>query len=251
MNTTAVDVSTIPPLRHREAMQLAATEYDRFVAAADALSEEDWSRQTANELWDVKAMLGHVLATMKANASIREMIRQQRLSGAAAKASGAYPVDELTALQVREHAESTPAEVKVGLTSMAPKALKGRRRTPAPLRAVRIDPGPPFDGKWRIGYVIDVIYTRDTWMHRSDLALAVDREMVLTADHDGRIVADVVREWAATHDQAFSLVLSGPAGGTYTSGTGGEHIELDAVEFCRILSGRGTGDGLLKTGVPF
>ena len=45
---------------------------------------------------------------------------------------------------------------------------------------------------------------------------------VLTADHDGVIVADVVAEWARRHGQPYQLKLTGPAGGSWTSGTGGE-----------------------------
>ncbi len=74
---------------------------------------------------------------------------------------------------------------------------------------------------------------------------------MLTADHDGVIVADVVAEWATRHRQPFTLHLTGPAGGTWVSGEGGPLIETDAVEFCRVLSGRGHGDGLLATQVPF
>ncbi|MDX1382582.1 MAG: hypothetical protein R3190_03005, partial [Thermoanaerobaculia bacterium] len=44
--------------------------------------------------------------------------------------------------------------------------------------------------------LFDTILTRDTWMHRTDLAEATGRPLELTADHDGRIVADVVAEWA-------------------------------------------------------
>jgi hypothetical protein len=47
------------------------------------------------------------------------------------------------------------------------------------------------------------------------------------------------------------LRLTGPAGGTFTRGEGGEEIAIDAVEFCRILSGRGIGSGLLNQEVPF
>jgi hypothetical protein len=36
-------------------------------------------------------------------------------------------------------------------------------------------------------------------MHRADAARAVDRPIELTATHDGRIVADVVAEWARRH----------------------------------------------------
>jgi hypothetical protein len=74
---------------------------------------------------------------------------------------------------------------------------------------------------------------------------------VLTAEHDGRLVTDVVSEWARRHGQPFTLTLTGDAGGVYVAGAGGEHIELDAVEFCRILSGRARGTGLLTTEVPF
>jgi hypothetical protein len=111
---------------------------------------------------------------------------------------------------------------------------------------------PPFDRDgWRLGYLMDVIYNRDAWMHRVDVRRAIAREMVLTSDHDGRLVSDVVTEWARRHGKPFTLSLTGPAGGSFVAGEGGDHIELDAVEFCRILSGRATGAGLLSTEVPF
>jgi len=54
-----------------------------------------------------------------------------------------------------------------------------------------------------------------------------------------------------TVGQPFTLELTGPAGGSFTSGSGGESIELDAVEFCCLLAGRGEPTGLLRTIVPF
>ena len=39
-----------------------------------------------------------------------------------------------------------------------------------------------------------MIITRDPWMHRLDLARATGQDLVLTADHDGVIVADVVAD---------------------------------------------------------
>ncbi len=88
-------------------------------------------------------------------------------------------------------------------------------------------------------------------MHRIDIARATGAPLDLSAEHDGRLVADVVQEWARAHAQPYELTLTGPAGGRCVRGTGGERIELDAVEFVRILSGRGTGRGLLATTVPF
>ena len=32
---------------------------------------------------------------------------------------------------------------------------------------------PPFDDeKWQFGYLVDTIFTRDTWMHRLDISRA-------------------------------------------------------------------------------
>jgi len=46
-------------------------------------------------------------------------------------------------------------------------------------------------------------------------------------------------------------VLTGPAGGRFGAGGEAERLELDALDFCRTLSGRAAGAGLLATGVPF
>ena len=88
-------------------------------------------------------------------------------------------------------------------------------------------------------------------MHRVDLSRATGREMVLTADHDGRLVADVVAEWARRHGQPFTSAPHRPRRGDVHQGVGGAEITLDAVEFCRTLSGRATGAGLLTQEVPF
>jgi uncharacterized protein (TIGR03083 family) len=106
-----------------------------------------------------------------------------------------------------------------------------------------------IDESWTLGFLVDVVLTRDTWMHRVDVARAAGQEPELTADHDGVLVADVVAEWAGRHGQPCTLTLTGPAGGSWTFGTGGPELTDDAVEFCRGLSGRGT--PALGTEVPF
>ena len=69
--------------------------------------------------------------------------------------------------------------------------------------------------RWHAGYLFDIILTRDTWMHRIDIARATGRIAVLSSDHDARLVADVVAEWARRHGQPFTLHLEGPAGGAF------------------------------------
>jgi hypothetical protein len=106
------------------------------------------------------------------------------------------------------------------------------------------------DGAWTFGYLFDVILTRDPFMHRIDICRATGRSMAATADHEGVIVDDVVREWAGRHGAPYTLELSGPAGGRWESGRG-ERLEMDAFEFCRAVGGRAAGVGLLTTQVPF
>ncbi len=50
---------------------------------------------------------------------------------------------------------------------------------------------------------------------------------------------------------AWVDVLSGPAGGTIVQGSDGPRLEMDALEFCRVLSGRAPGGGLLATKIFF
>lgn len=168
-------------------------------------------------------------------------------------AGPAAPLGHRSATQVRERAAMTPAAITSRLAAVAPRAVRARRRMPAPVRwAVRMKTDPPFSAeRWRFGYLVDTIFTRDTWMHRLDISRATGRPMELTAGHDGRLVADVVAEWARRHGKPFTLTLTGPAGGHWRAGDNGEHLQLDALDFCWILAARQPGTGLLATQVPF
>ncbi|MEU0571136.1 maleylpyruvate isomerase N-terminal domain-containing protein, partial [Nonomuraea sp. NPDC005983] len=194
--------------------------------------------------------VAHVLGAMEFVASPRQSLHQLR---AGRRAAGERPlVDGMTEVQVAERAHLSTSQLTELLATTAPRAARARRRLPAPLRWVPIASDVAGTAEtWRLGYLYDVIYTRDTWMHRVDIARATGRPLMLTAGHDGVIVADVVAEWARRHRGPFQLRLGGPAGGAFEEGTAGEEITLDAVEFCRILSGRGSGPGLLAQQVPF
>jgi hypothetical protein len=48
----------------------------------------------------------------------------------------------------------------------------------------------------------------------------------------------VAVEWARRHGAPVELHLTGPAGGRLSVGSAGDEITLDAVEFCRVVSGR-------------
>jgi uncharacterized protein (TIGR03083 family) len=250
MKTTMVRVEDVPPITRREMTALAAAENERVVELVRAFDDGDWSKPTDCERWDVRALAAHVLGGMEAFASLPQFVHQMR---AGRKAAGDGPfIDGMTAVQVRERADLTIEQLVDRLAEVAPRAARARGRVPGLLRRMPMKEevnGTPET--WRLGYLLDIILTRDTWMHRVDLARATERPLVLTPDHDGRIVAEVVAEWARRHGAPFTLELDGPAGGMFTCRRGGEAIALDAVEFCRIVSGRASGAGLLTTEVPF
>ena len=245
-------VADIPPITRREAEGLAATEHARYVDQLRELSPSDWSQPTECPLWDVRAMAGHSIGMMSDFTSFRKLMRRMSAAGKAAKKSGNEMVDEMTAMQVADNADLTTDELIAKGAVVGPKAARWRAKAPALFR--RIPLKQDIDGKtetWKMSYLLEVILTRDPWTHRGDIARATGRDLVLTPEHDGRIIADVVAEWARRHGQPFALTLTGPAGGEYVSGEGGEQITIDAIEFCRVLSGRADGSGVLNTAVPF
>jgi len=252
---TTIHTSTIAPLTHEEAMDLQGTELERTLALLRGLDAAAWTTRTDCPDWDVHAMYLHVLGACEAGASMRENVHQLRRARRHRKQHGGALEAGLSHVQVEERTELTPEQLVERLAAIAPRMVKGRRRTPAVVRhhaKMAID-GPVHE-TWTLGYLIDTIYLRDLWMHRVDAAHALGRPLALSAEHDGRIVADVVAEWARRHGRPFSLELTGPAGGTYVhepEQADAERISLDAVEFCRTLAGRAEATGLLTTIVPF
>jgi uncharacterized protein (TIGR03083 family) len=235
------------------AMRLAATEYERCAEMFRSLRPAQWATATDCPAWNVRQMAAHMLGMAEMAASIRENVRQQRK---AAKAGGVY-LDALTELQVDERADWTPEQITARYAARGPKAAAGRRRTPAFVRSRTMSQLQEVNGvrePWTFGYLIDVILTRDPWMHRLDIAAATGTPPRLTAEHDGVIVADVVAEWADRHGKDFELTLTGPAGGTWQAGANGPSWTLDAVDFCRAVSRRPasiTLDELLNAEVPY
>ena len=234
-------------------MAAATVEYDRLLTLLRSLEDPEWDRPTDCAEWDVRQVVAHLVGAAESTAGIGELIRQARLGR---RLRPDEPVvDGMNAVQVAERADASPASLVADLERAAAAGVRSRRRIPGAVRAVPAPFGPPL-GVRRLGYLMDRVYTRDAWMHRIDLAAATGRDLDVTADHDGALVADVVEEWAGLHDGPYRLVLSGPAGGTWRRGPADsvgadDDLELDAVEFVRLLSGRGHGTGLLALTVPF
>ena len=233
-----------------EARHLADEEFRRFAELTASLSSEDWAKPTDCTAWDVRKMALHVLGSADAQASVREFAHQLRIGVPLNKQIDSHHwVDGMNELQIRERDHLSNTELVNQLGAVGPKAVKGRWGTPPPIRHLPIPFGAPLGWK-PLKYLLDVGFTRDIWCHRIDIGCATGRPIDLTADHDGRLVADIVAEWADLHGQPFDLMLEGPAGGKFAQGVKGERVEVDAIDFIRTLAGRLPGAGILSHPLP-
>jgi hypothetical protein len=83
-------------------------------------------------------------------------------------------------------------------------------------------------------------------MHRHDIALATGRVMIVTPEHDGRLLTLVIRDLGRNldgqlQDRTIDLLLTGEAGGAFRFGSGSQAdaaIEMDTSTFNRLASDR-------------
>ena len=132
MTGPTIAVEQIPAIGHDEAMDLAATEYDRVLRLADDLVDGDWSRPTDCTDWDVRDMLGHLLGMLEQQADAEERTRQF------AAAAGTRPTDRRRTARRDDRVAGTRARPSeyAGVTAIA-----ARRRTDADSTARRATTG--------------------------------------------------------------------------------------------------------------
>lgn len=252
--TNPIDLRSRSPLTRFDAADVGHVEYLRFADALAALEPADWGRHTDCDGWTVRDLAGHLCGSVMTSTTIRGQIAEQNQVKARVKETGENEVDAMTAIQIAKVHALSPVEIIDRIRSLAEDATAGRKRPPAPMAKLvkfRVVMN-SLDEKWSLDYLLGTILTRDTWLHRvADLARAVERAPLLD-EHDQRIVADVASEWASRHGQAVELRLTGPAGGYYVADGGGPLLELDAIDFCRVVSRRAAATHpLLETEVPF
>ena len=237
-------------IRRPEARVIATEEWVRFADAVASLTPQEWTVPTDCAAWNLRQMVLHVLGSGDAQASVGQFVLQLLKGLPLNKQIDSHHwVDGMNEFQIRQRDHLSNDEIVEQLQAIGPKAVNGRWRTPPPARYLPMPFGPPV-GWVPLTYLLDIGFTRDVWCHRIDLHQAVHRPMHLSADHDGRLVADIVQEWASIHRQPFELVLDGPAGGKFSQGVDGERVELDALDFIRVVSGRRTGTGVLANPLP-
>lgn len=251
----------IPALDHSEAMAMATAELDRFLHLLECLDEGDWQKSTACTLWDVRQMVAHISATAAGFSSRSELRRGS--SGRAQRPYRQQGLDRLSAMNqvgVDDRAERTPADLIAELRECGPRSIATRRKLPGVLRGLPLPMGLmfPFGKTWiRLGYLTELIVTRDMWVHRLDICRATGREMVLSPEHDGQMTALVMRDLASRltsklGGRSVSYELSGPAGGSWRVGRAPElaaTIRMDALDFHWLAAARATAEEIRENGL--
>ncbi len=246
MTATTIDIDTVTRIDDKaEARRLALGCYQGLIADLEQLTPDEWSSLTVCSPWTVADMVRHMLGAAKAGASNLEMARQQIRGRLRRSRFGGNALDAVNAIQIADHAHLDGAALVGALREAVPAAVAGRLGIPAVIEriSVSLDLGgstaagmPP---RVTLGELGRIIYTRDVWLHRIDIAHALGRSVALEAAIDGRMVEDVIKDWADRHGRPFELRLEGALTSRYARAGGGPSMSIEAVELCWILSGRG------------
>lgn len=264
---TFQDVANIPRLSHAEAGRMARVELERFLALLETLSEGDWRQPTYCTLWNVRQVVCHQAGAYAGSAGLSQFRRQW--APAPQPKPGQFGIDAVNDLQVADRSDAAPSDLIAELRQVGPKAIANRQRIPAMVRGLRFQPGPflmawrpaqmlaalrrpygpttvsfshsqrAYQGRMRLDYITDLIYTRDTWMHRIDICLATGRKMVLTDDHDGRMMALVMRDLgdqlaAVPNTRTVAYDIPGTGGGRWKMGPGSAPEATIRMDLCYL-----------------
>lgn len=224
----------------QQALATLTAELDAFQHIVAALDGDDWSRPTASAGWTVRDLVAHVAGQFEEQARFGTFRRRLR------EAKRRYPdriaLDAHNQFQIDELAGRPTAELKAHLAEHVPRALKAIRRAPWFVRRMPSTiffPEPPLPDR-RMSYLFDVLTSRDTWMHRLEIADATGRPFTVD-DHDLAVVEQVMRDLArAWTGPGLKVELTGDVAGVWTLGTDNCEIQsVDGLALMRNLSGRG------------
>jgi len=233
-----VAAARIPEMDRDRAAEIGAAEGAAALALLRRLGTGDWARPTDCTEWDVRTLVSHLVAQCEDGISVATLLRRE-LAGRR-RFPGLSGVDAHMAVQVADHRDETGPDLVERFAVEWPRAVRARQRRPTVLRRLPIDLGIPGVARAPLRYLLDVIYNRDLWMHRIDLARATGHPFVV-GEHDREIVAQVVRELGAQWTgPPVALELTGPAGGSWTFGSGEPAgvVTADTLDYMRAVAGR-------------
>ncbi len=208
---------TIPRPDSAEVARVGFAELEALGDLLGDLDRDEWRRTTASS-WSVHEMVAHVVG-QKAE-SARPWTIPGKIKKARREFAGMSSLDAHNALQITDYGPMSSSELVRRLAEVGRRAVRSGRRTPQFVR--RLDTRRYFPEEALIdstlGYVIDILSNRDTWMHRLEIARATGRPFV-TGAHDESVVAQVIRDLAEEWDGP-ALVLELDRGGQWQLGEG-------------------------------
>ncbi len=238
MTGSFTDAARLPQTDRDQAAQIGHAEGQAAAALLRRLTDCDWQKPTDCPEWDVRALVSHLVGQCEDGLRLRTSVRRE-LAGRR-RYPGRPGVDAHMAVQVGEHRDEQGPALAERFALLWPRAVAARRNRPAALRRITLSSGLPAMPRFSLGYLLDIIYNRDLWMHRLDLARATGQRFEL-GDHDRHIVEQVVRDLARAWPAApVALDLTGRAGGSWLIGSGepATVIRAETTAWMRALSGR-------------
>jgi uncharacterized protein (TIGR03083 family) len=235
VSATSLETGAVRRLTPTEERAIGEAQNAALLRELRVLSPEEWDAPTDCDGWRVRDVVAHLLGWAEFFTSSAEF-RHQLKAFAPVKKDFPTTTDEQNELQVRDRRALSPRDLLAALERALPRFLSFRLRAGRVARVVPFYAG--IIGPSTVGFLMISIFSRDTFMHRIDIARATARELEL-GEWDRRLVADVARHWGRRTKADVRLLLSGDAGGDFVLGAGSRaRVSGDALEFCRILTGR-------------
>lgn len=236
MAQTTISLEGLKKPTHAEWLELGKAVDRSLLETLGSLTDEQWAAPTECPPWTVKDMVAHLIGWAEATVSPIELMRQTIGGFKTKKAHAGVWLDATNQFQIEGKSSLSNEQVLSRITEITPRYHKVRNAyglvsAPFPMKE-------PFSGTWvPVRFLFDTIFVRDHFMHHIDICHAIGRPMPVN-EAETRIAHDAFREWGDKADASVTLELSGPAGGTFTRGSGETRITGDAIDLCRVLAGR-------------
>jgi len=244
MTTWPEPAASLPQTPPDEGARLCAEQLSAYVVELRALDAGEWSKPTDCSRWDVRQIAAHVAGALDGSAHVTVLARhiyRARKNGDLGLA------DAINEQQLGERKHRGGPEIADEIERLTPRAVRRRLKMPRVVRRMPV-PGDDLPEGSNLGYLFDVIYPRDVWLHRIDTARATGRGLQTTSGASA-IVAQVVRD-LARNSIGPTWVLDLGEFGRWTVGTGQPiaTVHTDGIDYLRLLSGREATPALEVTG---
>lgn len=241
MNATTIRrARDVPQTDPQTAMAHSQAEYAALLTMVDRFTEQDWARPTDCTGWTPREMLAHIAGAAAGAVRLRTLVKHYGIAAIRSRRNPLEFVDHLCASQIAERRLLRNDEIAADLRRWASRAPAKLAAVPRFARRIPIPAAAGLTKGSTVSTFVDVINTRDIWLHRVDLARATGQERVVTPAEPEvvrQVVRDLDTQWSGP---ALELTLVGPGGGTWLIGDGEPvaRVTEDAVGYLRLLSGR-------------